>query len=72
MRIHQTYGECVSTYTYNDKLLGHSIKVALMPNRFEVIMLDRYGMYEGDGAALINECAKTCIILIDYKGKIHS
>lgn len=67
LRKHQTYGEAISTYTYNDKLLGHRIEDALIPNKYKVIMLDRYDQYEGDGAELINECAKTCIILIDCK-----
>lgn len=67
LRKHQTYREAVSTYTYNDKLLGHRIEDALIPNKYRVIMLDRYDQYEGDGAELINECAKTSIVLIDCK-----
>lgn len=67
LRKHQTYGEAVATYTYNDKLLGHSIEDVLVPEKHRLIMLDRYTMYEGDGADLINECAKTSIVLIDCK-----
>lgn len=64
----QAYGEPVASYTYNDKLLGLPIESVLMPNKYKVIMLDRYDMYEGDGASLILKCAENSIILIDCKG----
>lgn len=64
----EPYDESISTYTYNDKLLGRRIEDTLVPNKYKVIMLDRYDMYNGDGADLINKCAENSIILIDCKG----
>lgn len=64
---YQAYGEAVASYTYNDKLLGHSISDILKPNKFKVILLDRYDLYEGDGKELINKCAENTIILVDCK-----
>lgn len=68
-REYQAYGEKVASYTYNDKLLGMPISEILVPNKYEVILLDRYDLYEGYGKELINECAKSTIILVDCKDK---
>lgn len=67
---YQAYGEPVASYTYNDKLIGIDISNILKPNKFKVILLDRYDMYEGDGAELILKCAENAIILIDCKNDI--
>ena len=64
---YQAYGEPVVSYTYNDKLRGIDIATVLQPKRFKVILLDRYDMYEGDGAELILKCAEDSIVLIDCK-----
>ena len=64
----QKYGEPVASYTYDDKLLEMPIERVLVPDKYKVIMLDRYDLYEGDGAELIKECADNSIILIDCKG----
>lgn len=63
----QAYGEPVASYTYNDKLLGRKLEDLLIPHKYKVIMLDRYDMYEGDGAELINQCRDNTVILIDCK-----
>ena len=65
----QKYGEPVASYTYDDKLLDIPIGKVLVPNKYKVIMLDRYDMYEGYGAELIKECADNSVILIDCKGE---
>lgn len=62
----QIYDKDVSSYTYNDKLLGISMESIFNGNK-KVILLDRYDMYNGDGADLIDKYAKSCIILIDCK-----
>ncbi len=64
---YQAYGEPVVAYTYNDKLIGVDIASVLNPQKYKVILLDRYDMYEGDGAELILKCAENSIILIDCK-----
>ena len=69
LKEYQAYGEAVASYTYNDKLLGHPISEVLNPSKFKVVILDRYDLYEGDGKELINECAKSMVILVDCKDK---
>lgn len=66
---YQAYGEAIASYTYNDKLLGYPISKVLIPNKYKVILLDRYDLYEGDGKEFINKCANNTIILIDCKDK---
>lgn len=69
LREYQVYGEKVASYTFNDKLLGIPIHEILVPDKYKVIMLDRYDLYEGYGKELINVCAENTIILIDCKDK---
>ena len=64
---HQVYGERVAAYTYNDKLLGRRVDDILIPNKYDVIILDRYDMYYGDGADGIKACEDNTIVLIDCK-----
>lgn len=61
-------GEQIGTYTYNDKLQNRRLEDVLIPTKYKLIMLDRYDMYNGEGAELINECAKSSIVLVDCKG----
>lgn len=65
---HNIYGDPVASYTYNDKLRGISINDILVPNKYKVILLDRYDMYNGDGVELIKQCLDSTIIIIDCKG----
>lgn len=69
LREYQAYGENVASYTYNDKLLGMSVDEILIPEKYKVVLLDRYDLYEGDGKELINKYAKEMIILVDCKDK---
>lgn len=69
IRENQKYGEPIASYSYDDKLLNIPIESVLIPNKYKVILLDRYDMYEGEGAELITECAKSSIVLIDCKGE---
>ncbi|MDO5406783.1 MAG: hypothetical protein Q4F28_05580 [Eubacteriales bacterium] len=62
----QAYDGDVSSYTYNDKLLGRAISDCF-DSRFKVILLDRYDMYNGYGAELIEKYADSSIILLDCK-----
>ena len=68
LRMLQIYGEPVKTFTYDDKkLYSASVESSLESNKYAVIMLDRYDMYNGDGAEVLKECAKNSIVLIDCK-----
>lgn len=69
LRKQQKYGEPVASYTYDDRLLGMPIENILVPNKYKVIMLDRYDLYEGEGAEGILKCKDNTIILIDCKGE---
>lgn len=71
IRKHQQYGENIASYSYEDKQLGIDIKTVLNSDKYKVIMLDRYDMYNGDGAELIKECAKNSIVLIDCKSGLN-
>lgn len=65
----QAYGEPVIGYTYNDKLSGISLEDMLKRNKCKVLMLDRYDMYEGDYADIINSVADSTIVMVDCKGE---
>lgn len=70
LREQETYrNQPIGTYTYEDKLRGIPIESVLISGKHKLIMLDRYDMYEGDGASLIRKCAKTSIVLIVCKGR---
>lgn len=64
---YQAYGEPVASYTYADKIHGTPIETILTPNKFKLIMIDRYDMYKGYGIELAEECARNSIVLIDCK-----
>lgn len=67
LRDNQKYGESVASYSYDDYLLGVPIEKVLVPNKYKVIMLDRYDMYNGTGKDLILSCSSNTIILLDCK-----
>ncbi len=67
LRDNQKYGEFVASYSYDDYLLGIPIEKVLVPNKYKVIMLDRYDMYNGVGKDLILSCISNTIILVDCK-----
>ena len=48
----------VAAYDYNDYLSGVPIKSVLVPGKFDVIELDRYSLFNGVAADLIQECSK--------------
>jgi len=62
----KAYGNNVAAYTFNDKLLGHPIEDVLNSGA-EVILLDRYDMYSGDGVEIIDQIKDKCVLLIDCK-----
>lgn len=70
LRRNQQYGEAVASYSYEDYLLGVPISNVLIPNKYKLIMLDRYDMYSGEGADLISLCKNNSIILIDCKSDL--
>lgn len=56
----------VNSYTYSDKSVFSLAK--LFENKaLELVMLDRYDMYPGEGVAEIAEFSKGGIVLIDSK-----
>ena len=62
-------GYAVSTYTYNDFLEGRDIMNVFRPEKYKVILVDRYDMFEGNFVEEINKCKDNSVVLIDYKGK---
>lgn len=71
LRKNEKYGEPVASYSYDDYLLKIPISTVLNPDKYKVIMLDRYDMYNGAGADLIMECKDRCVILIDCKHTLN-
>lgn len=67
LRKNQMYKENVASYSYNDYLINIPIESVLIPNKYKVVMLDRYDMYNGVGKDLISACKDSTIILIDCK-----
>lgn len=65
------YGEPVTGYSYDDYLLNVDIGTRLIPNKYKVIMLDRYDMFHGVGEDLIKACAKNAVVLIDSKTPLN-
>lgn len=61
------FGEDVMSYTFNDIALGRDLKSELLKRPYKVIILDRYDMYNGLGAAEIDSLSDKSIILIDCK-----
>lgn len=57
----------VAAYDYNDYSSGVPIESVLIPDKFDVIELDRYSLFNGIAADLIQECSKDSVILIDCK-----
>lgn len=67
----QKQGEPIFTFTYDDKLLfGLQLSEILGSNRFEIIMLDRYDMYKGDGFLELEQHRKSCVVLLDCKSAL--
>ncbi len=60
----------IVTYTYNDKIRGFKLKDILIPEKYELILLDRYDLYNGDCMDLIISCSENAIVLIDCKQPI--
>lgn len=61
------YGERACSYTYNDYKQSLLIERVLNPDKYDVVVLDRYDLYYGLGAEEIVACADKMIILIDCK-----
>ena len=61
------YGERVASYTYRDYVKGLPISSILDPDKYDLIVLDRYDLYYGAGEELLKVCArdKRCIVIID-------
>lgn len=68
LKSHMIYDGNVVAYTYNDRLLNIGLDTFIKNRNPDVIMLDRYDMYNGDYAELILNHSKHSIILIDCKG----
>ncbi len=67
LRKNQKYGENVASYSFDDYLLNVGIDNVLIPNKYKLVMLDRYDMYNGIGKELISFCKDNMVILIDCK-----
>ena len=69
---YQAYGEPVASYTYNDKLKGLSLLDLLKNNKYEVILLDRYDLYNGEYTDAIEKYSKEAVVLIDCKSELKN
>lgn len=69
LKTYQIYGEPVASFTYHDILLGNQVEKILIPNKYKVILLDRYDLYGVGPTDLFDKCAENSIILIDCKGE---
>lgn len=64
-------GEPVATYTWTDEKMHANIYEVVKPGEQKVLMLDRYDLYSDKYWDLIQEFAKTGIVLLDCKGLIE-
>lgn len=69
---YQAYGEPVISYTYNDYLKGISLNNMIKNKKYEVIMLDRYDLYNGEYSDIIREFSKDTIVLMDCKSEVKN
>ena len=70
LKDYRVAGEPVISYSYQDSILGLPIDNVLVPNKYKVIMLDRYDMYNGSGVEILGKCVENTVILIDCKGSL--
>jgi hypothetical protein len=66
------YGEPVASYTYNDKLKGLTLEQMLGDRKYDVILLDRYDMYNGEYTDIIEKYSKSGVVLIDCKSELKN
>ena len=63
----QRQGEKVDGYTYEDKENGRNLPDYLKTMDLDVVMIDRYAMYNGEFAEYIIELSERAVVLIDCK-----
>ena len=63
----RNYKEPVRAYSYSDFNDGVPLSSVLDPERYQVVLLDRYDLYYGEGVEDIKAFAKKSILLIDCK-----
>lgn len=66
----RTRGENVITYDYQDYINDVSLKERLC-KACEVILIDRYDMYKGEGIDAMKEYSDKSIILVDCKSLLN-
>lgn len=71
LKQYRSYGEPVASYTYLDYTMGVDIASVLNSEKFKVIMLDRYDMYQGIGVELLKQIKDRAIVIVDTKSGIH-
>lgn len=71
LRRMQLLEESVAAYDYDCFLNGDDIRKTLTPNKYHVIILDRFDMYKQDISKELNSCADNSIILIDCKSELN-
>ena len=64
LKMYGGYGERVTSVTYST---AKDLDVALDPSKYDVVLLDRYDMYYGKGAAKIKEFGVAGVLLLDCK-----
>ena len=68
LKVYSRKGLPVISYSYDDKVLGIPFSILVKPGKQELLLLDRYDLYNGEFKEEIEEFAKTGVVLIDIKG----
>lgn len=69
-RMHEL-GEPVNAYTFSDRFHSQELEEILIPQKYKVILLDRFDIYKNECHNLIKKCSNDSIILIDCKDNFN-
>lgn len=64
---YREYGARVRAYSYQNFLDGVLIWDVLDPEKYDVVILDRYDMYYGEGVQRMQEVQDRMVVLVDSK-----
>lgn len=68
---YREYGARVRAYSYQDFLDGVLIEDVLDPGKYDVVILDRYDMYYGEGVQRMQDVKGKMIVLADSKRQLN-
>ena len=64
-----TAGARVFSYSYTDYYIGLPIAKAFDSEKYDVVILDRYDMYVGEGLAEMKDFSRNGLVLVDCKSE---